>query len=454
MLSLLGDVPVAAAVFDLDGTLLASNAAFGRMFGAGDIAWRSVTSALAPRDHHTVDLELGGRLVRIVVAAREVAGRRIVVAAITELGARSAGGASTQRLESLGMVAGDLAHEFNNQLVSVIADASMLREEDGMSVAALEAVHRIESAARRMSRLSRQLLAFAGRGRFVTTLLDPDALLADSRDRWERLVRPGVQLKLDVGPTVVAIEADRGLLRQVFGDLIENASEAVADGGRVDVASTTIAVNGTPWWQLEVRDDGVGIDALTLSRIFEPFFSTKAQHRGLGLSAALGIVRRLGGDLSVESHPGQGSTFRVRLPIVPGAVAPRRRSTSDQPPVEKLTGLRVLVADDEATVRAAVQRMLERRGANAMLANDGEHAEQLLRSESFDVVLLDVMMPKRTGYQLVPIARQTQPKAAVILMSGYTDQAQGVEPHDAFLEKPFNASMLEGAIRGALQHHR
>ena len=110
----------------------------------------------------------------------------------------------------------------------------------------------------------------------------------------------------------------------------------------------------------------------------------------------------------------------------------------------------VLVADDEPTVRATVQRMLERRGAIAVLASDGAEAEQLINAQTFDVVLLDVMMPRRTGYQLVTIARAVQPDTPVILMSGYTDQVVGVEPPDFFLEKPFNATMLESAIRTAL----
>jgi len=136
---------------------------------------------------------------------------------------------------------------------------------------------------------------------------------------------------------------------------------------------------------------------------------------------------------------------------VPGAVAPRRRSTSDNPPLEKLTGLSILVADDEPTVRSTVQRMLVRRGAVPVVVADGAEAERMLRAQKFDVVLLDVMMPHLTGYQLVPIAREAQPTTPVILMSGYTDQARGVEPPDMFLEKPFNASMLEAAIHNVLR---
>lgn len=460
-------LPVAAALIELDGTIVAGNAALSRLLGyapvAGEAAsriapglerqWRALTTGLAKEDGHAIEVEIDQRAVRITAAVRSAGGGHRVLCVLNELAARPAAVSGPARLESLGMVAGDLAHEFNNQLVGVIADASMLREEDELSEPAHEAVLRIEAAGRRMSQLSRQLLAFAGRGRFVTMLLDPDALLADARERFERLVRPGASLELLIGGTPVAIEADRGLLRQVIGDLIENASEALpSEGGQIRVTSRSIIINSAPHWELEIHDNGRGIEPGVLARIFDPFFSTKAEHRGLGLSAALGIVRRLGGDLEVESSAGQGATFRVRLPIVPGAIAPRRRTTSQQPPLEKLSGLRILVADDEPTVRATVARMLERRAAIAVIAADGEEAERLLRAGKFDVVLLDVMMPKKTGYQLVPIVRETQPDVPVILMSGYTDQAHGVEPPDSFLEKPFNASMLEAAIQGALRN--
>lgn len=454
-------LPVAAALLERSGAIVVVNPPLVRLLGAaprpGDTIgklglerqWPSLVEAVACGRGFAKDVELASAPVRLTAALRG----DHVLAIFNELPARAPVASGPQRLESLGLVAGDLAHEFNNQLVGVIADASMLREEDHLGETGREAVLRIEAAARRMSQLSRQLLAFAGRGRFVTMLLDPDVLLAESRDRFERLVRPGATLVLEVGSGgPIAIEADRGLLRQVIGDLIENASEALpASGGEVHVTSRIVVTNGSPHWELEVRDNGGGIEPTTLSRIFDPFFSTKAEHRGLGLSAALGIVRRLGGDLECESRLEHGATFRVRLPIVPGAIAPRRRPTSQQPPLEKLSGLRVLVADDEPTVRATVRRMLERRGAVATLAADGAEAEQLLREQTFNVVLLDVMMPKRTGDQLVPIVRELHPDVPVILMSGYTDQAHGVEPPDTFLEKPFNATMLEAAIHAALR---
>jgi signal transduction histidine kinase/CheY-like chemotaxis protein len=440
-------LPVAALVVDVDGTVIAANAhamKLGWLPSIGAKAW----SGRAQEGDWDVEVTTPTtkRWVRWMVAAHEHAGRQYFIACVVDMTERMSS-TQSERLESLGLVAGGVAHEFNNQLVSVVSDASLLREDETLNEEQREAVARIDGAARRMTQLTRQLLAFAGRGRFVTTLLDPDALLADTRPRITRKVLPTVAVHLDVSGDTVAVEADRALLRQVILDLVENAAEACGGTGTIHIASRVVGA----MWQLEVRDDGIGMDAGTLARIFDPFFSTKPDHRGLGLSAVMGIVRRLGGDITASSQPKQGTSFLVRLPIVPGVAPPRRRSTSEQPPMTRLTGLRILVADDEPSVRQTIQRMMTRRNAIPVLASDGAEAEQLLRTQSFDIVLLDVMMPKRTGYQLVPIARETQPSSPVILMSGYSEQARGVEPPDAFIEKPFNAAMLEAAIQAAMR---
>jgi two-component system cell cycle sensor histidine kinase/response regulator CckA len=235
-------------------------------------------------------------------------------------------------------------------------------------------------------------------------------------------------------------------------NLVANASDAA--GRHVQVASRILSRGDATWWQLEVSDDGAGIDAATLARIFEPFFTTKRDRHGLGLSAVHGIVRRLGGDVEVDSKPGQGARFRVRLPIVPGVEPAPRTQADSGAPIRRLAGLRVLVADDEPSVRATVRRLLERRGATVVVAVDGLEAEARLRDERFDLVVLDVVMPGHSGYDVLAVARATQPALPVILMSGYTGRARGEggedEP-DAFLEKPFTAKALDAAIDGVLR---
>jgi signal transduction histidine kinase/CheY-like chemotaxis protein len=462
-------LPLASWLLELDGTVVAANQQARRF--AGDHAgakiwsiapelegrWLELVPAALNFGAYIAELEVGGRAVQLHATLREHEGIRYLFMLATDLSALRARiederqRAIGQRLESLGLVAGGIAHELNNQLVNVVAEAGNLREDESLSGEIKDALGRVESAAKRMARLTRQLLAYAGRGRFVTSVLDADVLLAETTAALQRRLPPSASFEIALGGGAVAVEADSGLLRQVIRELIENAGDALRGRqGRIAVASRTVVEADRQWWQLEITDDGIGIDAATRARIFDPFFSTKPNRHGLGLSAALGIARRLGGDICVDSTPGKGATFRVRLPIVAEAVPVRRRSTSEHPPLHALSGLKILVADDEPSVRATVQRLLHRRAAHPVLASDGGEAEQLLRSGQFDVVLLDVMMPKRTGYELVPIARETQPRAPVILMSGYSEQASNVEPPDAFLEKPFNGTTLEETIRGAL----
>ena len=352
-----------------------------------------------------------------------------------------------QRLDSLGLVAGGIAHDFNNLLVGVLAEASAVREEPNLGISTREALRRIEAAAERMSLLTKQLLAYAGRGRFVTMRLDPDGLLGDLREELARIVQHPVMLDVAPGAAGVVVEADPALLRQVVINLVINANDA--RGRRVQVASRMLSRDNAPWWQLEVSDDGAGIEPATLARIFDPFFSTKDDRHGLGLSAVHGIVRRLGGDIEVDSQPGHGARFRVRLPIVPGAEPAPRPKVDAAAPAPRLAGVRVLVADDEPSVRSTVRRLLERRGAAVVVAADGLEAEARIRDERFDLVVADVTMPGRNGYDVLAFARAHVPELPVVLMSGYTARSQseaGEDQPDAFLEKPFTAKQLDAMI--------
>jgi PAS domain S-box-containing protein len=470
------ELPVAGAIVELDGTVLAVNAAARRILGRdaaqiigrqiGDLsphlrsAWRDFVAAGEHVGELTVGSPHGVRTFEYVLSTRAVGGRHVVLAFAMDITRhkeeqsqnieRERALARGQRLESLGLVAAGMAHELNNLLVTVVAEASILREE-ATSDSTRDAIARVETSAKRMTQLTQQLLAYTGRGRFVTALVDPDALLDEKREPLVRGMPASAVLELLPGAGRIAVEADRGLLRQVIRDLVENGLEALPGGqGKVSVTSRAIELDGKLWWELEVKDSGSGMNAQTQARIFDPFFTTKPNRHGLGLSAALGIVKRLGGDLAVSSELGLGSKFRVRLPIVPGVQPPRRRSTSELPMPLALAGLRVLVADDEATVRATVQRLLVRRGAVPVLASTGAEAEERMKVERFDLILFDVVMPERTGYELVPIARELQKGVPIILMSGYSEQPTAAQQPDAFLEKPFTASALEQIIRDVL----
>jgi CheY-like chemotaxis protein len=288
------------------------------------------------------------------------------------------------------------------------------------------------------------MLAYAGRGRVVNARLDPDGLLVEMHEPLQKVTGERL-LVLTPSAGSCAIEADANLLKQMLANLVQNAAEA--KGTRVEVTSRIVMRQNSAWWQLEVGDDGEGIEPTALPHIFEPFYTTRADQTGLGLSAVQGIVRRLGGDIEVDSRPRQGARFRVRLPVLAGVEAPARRTTTQgNIPIAKLAGLRVLIADDEPSVRTTVRRLLERRGANVEIAVDGSDAEEKLDG-TFGLVITDVSMPGRTGYDLLATVRRRHPAMPVILMSGFTEHARtgGDEP-DGFLEKPFTARALDALI--------
>lgn len=472
--ALIGALPVAGGVVELDGTVVAVNAAAERLLGrpaaalvghqawgdapGGEHAWGERLAEVRAgrgRSHElAITTAQGVRTVEYEVGLGRHQGREVLVVCAMDITRhlRALDADSAQRLEALGLVAGGISHDFNNQLVSVLAEASAAREDQTLPESTRHALRNIEAAATRMAQLNRQLLAYAGRGRFVTEQLDPDELVRGARDQLARIARLDAELVVSPGAGKPVVQADRTLLAQVLANLAANASEALGpDGGRVTISTSLVHRDGSSWWQLEVADNGTGIEPATLPRIFDPFFSTKRGRHGLGLSAVHGIVRRLGGDIEVDSRPGKGARFRVRLPIVVGAQTPRARLPSDKTPALRttLSGVRVLVADDEPSVRATVQRLLERRGATVVLASDGTEAETCLADGEYALLVFDVMMPGRTGYDLVPIARRLQPGAALLLMSGYSDQAHAPRPEDepdVFLEKPFSAKTLDAAI--------
>ncbi|HTL37401.1 MAG TPA: ATP-binding protein [Kofleriaceae bacterium] len=464
-------IPIPAGICELDGTIIYANSAAGKMLAraghqivgrmAWDMApgaehiWQEIVRIARERGEYRSEITVatpdGPRAVEYIVVLRQIEGRTLAVFfGIVRESARRDDVQATHRLEALGLVAGGIAHEFNNQLTTVLAEASAARESSELPTTVAESLRRIEDAANRMAQLTRQLLAYAGRGRFVAELLDPDQLLIGARDRLAQLVRSGHALNLVTQAPGAVVDADRALLFQIVANLVANASEAYANGGSIAVETRA---DGTGWWQAQVRDRGIGIDTETIPRIWDPFFTTKVGHHGLGLSAVAGIVRRLGGEILVESKLGVGSTFTLRLPVIPGA-QPNPEPTRESPPrAQSLAGKRALIADDEPAVRTAIRRLLERRDAIVVLATDGTEAAARLRDGQFHIIVLDVMMPGLTGYQLLPIARETNPAARVMLMSGYAEPSTdpGEVKPNSFLEKPFTSKSFDDAIDDLLR---
>jgi signal transduction histidine kinase/CheY-like chemotaxis protein len=364
----------------------------------------------------------------------------------------------TQKLESLGVLAGGVAHDFNNLLTGILGNASLIRMELPDHAPAQEMLGDVEKLAQRAADLCRQMLAFAGKGRFVVERLDLSALVEDSERLLHLSISKNAVLSFDLQKNIPPIQADATQLRQIVMNLVINASEAIGErSGRILVSTGLMTVDRAYLTEtylspdlpegdyvfLEVSDNGTGMSAETLSRIFDPFFTTKFTGRGLGLAAVLGIVRGHHGALKVYSEPGRGTTFKLLLPGVDG---PAETADAENPAARAVGKGTVLVVDDEETVRAVASRMLQAQGFQVVTAPEGSKALALFREQEFQMVLLDLTMPHMSGEETFREIRQLQPNARILLMSGYSEQeatnrftGKGLS---GFVQKPFTPESL------------
>ncbi|MBC7844681.1 MAG: PAS domain-containing protein [Gemmatimonadaceae bacterium] len=369
-----------------------------------------------------------------------------------------------QKLESLEVLAGGIAHDFNNLLVGVLGNASLALLDLPDDSPAHAPVVDIERAAQRASDLTRQMLAYSGRGQFVVEPVDVSELVAEMGSLLRTVLSRQAILDFTLDGALPRIEADATQIRQVVMNLITNASDAVGENGghirvrtgrqRLAADASELSYLGDPmppgdYVFVEVEDTGDGMTEDTLTRIFEPFFTTKFTGRGLGLAATLGIVRGHRGGIRIRSAPGLGSTFRVLLPItdVPDAQTP-----SSAMPVRGDTLGAVLVIDDDETVRAVARRLLERRGFRVVVASNGVDGVEKFReaAHGFSLVLLDLTMPKMGGAAAMAELRKLDPDVRVLVTSGYREREVtahfvGMEPA-GFVQKPFRAEELYAAV--------
>jgi PAS domain S-box-containing protein len=370
-----------------------------------------------------------------------------------------------QKLESLGLLAGGIAHDFNNILTAILGGAATARLDLPPENPAHAALEIVINAARRAADLTRQMLAYTGKGSFEIRPLDVSRLATEIANLIETTLPKRVQLRLALAPVLPAIEADVAQVQQVLMNLVINGGEAIGEGcGTVVV--TTGAQDVDPadaekvfgseirpgrYVFIEVHDTGSGMDDETKSKIFDPFFTTKFTGRGLGLAAVLGIVRGHGGAIKVHSSPGCGSTFQVFFPAsdrpaaAPVKRAPRYRGRGS-----------ALVIDDDSGVRAAARRIFERFGFEVLEAENGRVGADLFarRAAAITIVLLDMTMPELGGEETFRELQRVRADVPVILTSGY-DEIEATRRFTSkglagFLQKPFAPEDLAAKLMAAL----
>ncbi len=399
---------------------------------------------------HAVPLrDTQGRITAVLGITRDVTERKALAAQLLQ----------AQKLESVGRLAGGVAHDFNNML-SVIQGQTELALQDlvpGSAVA--ESLHEVLRAAQRSAVLTRQLLAFARREPSVPRVVDLNARIQDVIGMLARIIGEGVTVSWQPQPGVWPVRIDPGQLDQILTNLAVNARDAMGGSGTltVTIANVTRARHdgaAGDYALLTVSDSGAGMDAETQGRIFEPFFTTKplGQGTGLGLSTVYGIARQNGGTVEVESTLGRGATFRLFLPRCADAVPDRPELA---PPHLSAGGREtILVVEDEPALLGLVGRILRRDGYEVLEAQSPVDAEALVRHHEgpIHLVVTDMVMPGMTGRELWQRVNPLRPGLHCLMMSGYSREAMEVagDVDVPMLHKPFPMTALVAAVRDVL----
>ncbi|MEK8022543.1 MAG: response regulator [Candidatus Hydrogenedentota bacterium] len=432
----------------------------------------SVSDMQIRRPGRTIDLEVSaapihaadGTVAYAVAIFRDITERRRSAESLAKIQEQLL---QSQKMDALGKLAGGVAHDFNNYLSVIRGSAEMLLA-DLRDAAHKSSVEEIITAADRSAELTRQLLAFGRRQTFVVEVIDLNEAVRNMERLLVRILPETIAVKTQLSKAVASVKVDPGQIQQVIMNLAVNARDAMPRGGTLIIetsfadldesyAATHMAVIPGQYVCLTMTDTGDGMDASTRERIFEPFFTTKERGKGtgLGLATVYGIVKQSRGNIWVYSEPAIGTTFKVYLPIVMEAPAPRKI-----PPVAPvgLSGGQktILLVEDQAPLRAVARRILGRAGYVVLEAASGEEAIRFFdgTKDPIHLVLTDVVMPGMTGPELYAILESRYRNIKVIYMSGHTEMGMGenglLSAGTPFLQKPFTVAELTEKIQEAI----
>jgi two-component system, cell cycle sensor histidine kinase and response regulator CckA len=474
----------------LEGKVLTWNAGAERMYGytAAEIVGRSIYALVPERlqqdeerilgqvargehVHHyeTVRCRKDGKEIDISLALSPIrdAGGTITGASsiqreITERKRSEEALRQAAKMEAIGILAGGLAHDFNNQLYAVSGFAHFIGRDPGLSPAARQDLLELQKVADRMASLTRQLLAFARQQVLAPETLDLNAAVADTMPMLQRLIGSDVKIQLELAPGPKWVRVDRAQLVQVLLNLIINARDAMAEGGRIVLRTLTqevspgtvldrlqLPVDAGAYAALSVTDTGKGILPEHMPHIFEPFYTTKqvGVGTGLGLATVEGVVAQSGGRIQVESNVNRGTTITVLFPLTSEPVIQPRSTGYRLKPNTRSRG-RILVVEDEDAVRAVVMRTLQSEGYEVLGAREGGEALRELEEVggAVNLVVTDIVMPGMGGRQLVAELSRKYRRIPIVWMSGHARESElqrgELSRDEPFLQKPVTADML------------
>lgn len=492
--------PLSIVLADMSGTVTDANRAF--IVTAGQthdkVVGRSILELIVPEDRDEVARYLskavmgmgkGGQIEARLAGARgvaaqiylqRVAGRSGEAGALllnfldtTEQKNLEEQFAQSQKMQAVGQLAGGVAHDFNNLLTAMIGFCDLLLSRHGPGDPSFADIMQIKQNANRAANLVRQLLAFSRRQTLQPKIINITDALAEMSNLLRRLIGEKIDLKVSHGRDIGLVKVDPGQLDQVIINLVVNARDAMAgEGGTLTVqtspeiideptATGTEIIPPGDYIGIKVTDTGIGIPKENLTRIFEPFFSTKqrGEGTGLGLSTVYGIVKQTGGFIAVNSEEGKGTTFTIYLPRYEASEQElaETQAVIEETPSRDLTGTgAILLVEDEDAVRTFGARALRSKGYDVLEANNGDNALEVLNNtdKTIDLVISDVVMPGIDGPTLIRMLREQKPELKVIFISGYAedtyrdelDEENGVH----FLPKPFSLKDLATKVKEVL----
>jgi two-component system cell cycle sensor histidine kinase/response regulator CckA len=416
------------------------------------------------QDGRVITVRLSGRAVNSADEPEEVL--ELIAEDITDRRQLEEQFRQAQKMEAVGRLAGGVAHDFNNLLMVINGYTEVLLEQLEQGSSKHQKVQSIQQAAERAATLTRQLLAFSRKQLLELKVVDVNTVIQE----MERLLRPligeNIELVTRLSPEAGRTRADAGQLEQVIMNLVVNAKDAMPEGGKITLQSSSATVRQHlheqrfilpgPYVVISVSDTGHGMDKETQSRIFEPFFTTKEKGKGtgLGLSTVYGIVKQSNGYVYPQSDVGSGTTFYIYLPRVEDSAEGTRPAKSQEN--EKGGCETVLLVEDEESVRELVRETLKIRGYKVLEAENGEVGLRVAENckEPIDMLITDVVMPGMGGRELAKKLLLVRPGISVLYLSGYTEDAVvhqgGIIPGTAFLQKPFTLQALAKKVRDVL----
>jgi nitrogen-specific signal transduction histidine kinase/CheY-like chemotaxis protein len=368
-----------------------------------------------------------------------------------------------QKMESVGNLAGGIAHNFNNMLMGISGHITLMQYELAPGHPNHARIAAVEKIIRSASQMTRQLLGYARGGKYEVKVFNLNELVEET-SRTFAMTRREVSLTRNLGADLKPVEADRNQIEQVLWNLFVNAADAMPDGGTLSLETRNMMAADTIAWEAPIRpgdyvylgvtDTGVGIEKSLQEHLFEPFFTTEETGKGtgLGLASAYGIIKSHQGYVLVDSAPGEGTTFRIYLPISD------KRAACETPRGGGLVAgsETILLIDDEEVVVDACQQLLEELGYAVFVARSGEEGITAFaaRREEIDLVILDMIMPGMNGGDTFDHLRELDPEVKILLSSGYSlnRQAQKIMARgcNGFIQKPFSLRELSVKIRAAL----